>query len=196
MRYLVMLVISLSLLVARATHAVELAPLAACATSLFSEIHRTHAWSGKPPADCPARVRVDKYPDGAVATVWFWSGPPGAALRTTYSVLMRYQELAQAKALATANRDVKARGLRLERCLNSLIAANDPLDCRYKATKEYSVGEATGTERRWLIWLDDDGRQSLVEYLQSDTIPTPDQPVDLYSGQQLPPGTDIHLLLR
>jgi hypothetical protein len=35
-----------------------------------------------------------------------------------------------------------------------------------------------------------------VEYLISDTVATPDPPVDLYSGEQLPPGTDLHLLLR
>jgi hypothetical protein len=195
MRHLVIL-FTLFLLAARPALAVELGTLVSCATSVFNEIHRTHAWSGKAPADCPARVMVDKYTDGAVVTVWSWSGPPGAAVRTTYSVLMRYPELADAKALVTANRDVKARGRRLERCLNSLITVNDPLDCRYKATKEYSVGETTGTERRWLIWPDDEGRQSLVEYLISDTVATPDPPVDLYSGEQLPPGTDLHLLLR
>lgn len=196
MRRLALFLITLCLLAAPPATAAELGALVSCATSVFSEIHKTHAWSGKAPADCPARVRVDKFTDGALVTAWSWNGPPGAGARTTYTVMMSYPELSAAKALATASRDVKARGRRLERCLNSLLTVNDPLECRYKATKEYSVGETTGTERRWLIWLDDEGRQSLVEYLVSDTIPTPDPPVDLYSGERLPPGTDLHLLLR
>lgn len=196
MRYPVMLLIAISLQAAEPASAVDLGPLAACATGVFSEINKSHAWSGRAPADCPARVTVDKYPDGALVTAWLRSGPPGAEMRTSYSVLMGYREIADAKALASANRDVLARGRRLERCLNSLVTINDPLECRYKATKEYSVGETTGTERRWLVWLDDGGRQSLVEYRYGDTITEPDPPADLYSGERLPPGTDLHILLR
>ena len=196
MRYFVLLLFPLFLLAARPASAVDLGQLASCATSIFSEIHRTRAWSGKAPADCPARVRADKYSDGVLVTAWSRSGSPGAEVRTAFSVLMTYPEIAASKALAKANRDILVRGRHLERCLNSLITVNDPLDCRYKATKEYSVGETTGTERRWLVWIDDKGRQSLVEYLSGDTVFTPDPPVDLYSGEPLPPGIDLHLLLR
>jgi hypothetical protein len=143
MRHLVIL-FTLFLLAARPALAVELGTLVSCATSVFNEIHRTHAWSGKAPADCPARVMVDKYTDGAVVTVWSWSGPPGAAVRTTYSVLMRYPELADAKALVTANRDVKARGRRLERCLNSLITVNDPLDSATRPRKSTPSAKRRG----------------------------------------------------
>ena len=196
MRYFALLLFPLALLAGRPAFAVDLGQLASCTTAVFSEIHHTRAWSGKVPSECPAGVRVDKYTDGVLVTAWARSGSPGGEVLTAFSVLMTYPEIAASKALASATRDVAARSRHLEQCLNSILTVNDPLDCRYKATKEYSVGETTGTERRWLVWLDDAGRQGLVEHLAGDIVLTPDPPVDLYQGEPLPPGIDLHLLLR
>lgn len=184
------------LLTSQLASAADLGPLASCATKVFNEINRTRAWSGKAPAGCAARVAVEKWADGAQVTTWISEGGEGGWRRTTYAVLLDYAEIADAKALQRGNRDVLARAGRLGRCLNSLLTENDPLDCRHKATKDYYVGEKMGTERRWLIWLDDGGRQSVVEYLYGDTVLTPTPPADLFSGEPLPPGTDLHILLR
>jgi hypothetical protein len=109
---------------------------------------------------------------------------------------MSYREIANAQELRKANSDLLARAGRLESCLNSLLTKNDPLDCRSKSTKEYFAGEKIGTERRWLVWLDDKGRRSMVEYLSGDTTITPSPSPDISPGQSLPPGTDFHILLR
>jgi len=193
MRYFILL---LSLLVTPHADASELAPLADCASSVFNEINRTKAWSGKAPSGCAAKVSVEKRTDGALVTTWVTERTAGGWMRTAYVVLMGYAEIADGKVLARANRDVKERAARLGRCLDSLMTVNDPLYCRYKATKEYYAEEKMGTERHWLIWLDDNGRQSAVEFVIGDTTPSPAPPADIFNGEQLPPGTDFHILLQ
>jgi len=193
MRYFVLF---LTLLAVQHADASELASLADCTSSVFNEIHRTKQWSGKAPSDCSAKVSVEKRSDGALVTAWVTDRTAGGWKRTAYVVLMGYSEIADGTALARGNRDVKERAGRLGRCLDSLITVNDPLYCRYKATKEYYAEEKMGTERRWLIWLDDNGRQSAVEYVIGDTTYSPAPPADIFSGEQLPPGTDFHILLR
>lgn len=193
MRYFILLISLLSLPHA---HASELAPLADCASSVFNEINRTKAWTGKAPAGCIAKVSVEKRTDGALVTTWLTERTDRGWMRTAYVVLMGYGEIADGNALSRGNRDVKERAVRLGRCLDSLIAVNDPLYCRYKATKEYYADEKMGTERRWLIWLDDNGRQSAVEFVLGNTTLTPAPPADIFEGEQLPPGTDFHILLK
>lgn len=193
MRYVVLL---LSLCAVQYADAANLASLADCASSVFNEINRTKQWSGKAPAGCPAKVSVEKRSDGALVTTWVTDRTAGGWKRTAYVVLMGYSEIADGTALAKGNRDVKERAGRMGRCLDSLITVNDPLYCRYKATKEYYAEEKMGTERRWLIWLDDNGRQSAVEYVIGDTAYSPAPPADIFSGEQLPPGTDFHILLE
>ncbi len=178
------------------TFGADLVPLASCATKVFDEISSTRAWSGKSPVGCSTHVAVEKWADGAQVTTWITEGNEGGWVRLSYATKMGYTEIADAKALHQGNKDLQSRAKRLERCLNSLLTANDPLDCRYKASKEYDVGEKMGTMRRWLVWLDDGGRQGVVEYLSGDTVATPTPPADLFSGEPLPPGTDLHILLR
>jgi hypothetical protein len=190
------MVLLLMLLHAGQTSAADLSSLASCATKVFSEINQSHAWSGKAPAGCVARVTVEKWVDGAQVTTWITEQREERWVRTSFAVLMGYTEIADTKVLKKVNNEILSRARHLGRCLDSLIKVNDPQDCRYKATKDYYVGEKTGTEERWLIWLDDDGRRSVVEYLFGDTVATPSPPADLYTGELLPPGTDLHILLR
>lgn len=196
MRHVPLMLFLLILQTGQPAFAVDLGPLSSCATKVFKEINITRAWSGKAPVGCATHVAVEKWTDGAQVTTWITEGKEGGWVRTSYATIMGYAEIADAKTLQQSNKEVLARARRLERCLNSLLTENDPLDCRYKATKEYEAGERMGTMRRWLIWLDDGGRQSVVEYLYGDTVATPTLPADLFSGEPLPPGTDLHILLR
>jgi hypothetical protein len=88
-----------------------------------------------------------------------------------------------------------ARAKRLERCLDSINTVNDPLECRDRATKSYSADEESGVENDRIVWLDDDGRHTVVGYAYGNTTSTPSPPADLLNGQQLPPGTiiDLHM---
>lgn len=196
MLYFLMLLCSLVLLTGQAASAAELGSLTTCSTKVFKEINSTHAWSGKSPPGCAANVAVEKWTDGVQVTSWNTATVTGGWIRTTFAVLMRYAEIADAKTLQKASKDILTRSRKLERCLNSLITVNDPLDCRYKATKEYYAGEKMGIERRWLVWLDDEGRKSMVEYVYGDTVVTPTPPADFFTGQPLPPGTELHILLK
>lgn len=170
--------------------------LADCTIKVFDEIHRTGAWSGKAPAGCPAGIRVEKRADGAFVTAWSRAGGSGGWERTAFSTAVGFGELARAPLLTAAGRDIRSRARHLERCLDSLLTVNDPLDCRYKAEKSYLVGEETGTMQDRLVWLDDDGRHAVVLYTSGDTEPTPDPPAELFSGQPLPPGIPLILDLR
>jgi hypothetical protein len=177
-------------------HGQEVVGLADCATKIFKTINRTGKWSGKPPANCPEKAYVEKRPRGIFVTTWSIEEAEGGWVRTAFTCAMGYGEIAAKKALAQASRDIRARAAHLERCLNSITRVNDPLDCRDHAVKSYLVDEASGVETKRLVWLDDNGRHTVVEYAFGSTSATPTAPVDLFSGQQLPPGTVIDLRVR
>ncbi|MFA7405488.1 MAG: hypothetical protein WC007_15960, partial [Pelobacteraceae bacterium] len=88
---------------------------------------------------------------------------------------------------------ITARAARIEQCLDSIIRVNDPLECRDYATKSYSTGAEIGIEYKRTIWLDDNGRHSVVEYDYGDTRATVDTPADLFGGPALPPGTNLNI---
>ncbi len=169
--------------------------LADCTTRVFTEINRTHKWSGKSPDNCPASVAVEKRTDGVLVTAWIIRNVEGGWIRTAFTGAMGYAEIARKKELAKASRDIKQRAGHLGRCLDSINSVNDPLDCRDRATKSYSAGEETGIENDRVVWLDDNGRHAVVEYAFGNTSSTPGPPADLFRGQPLPPGLiiDLHM---
>ncbi len=196
MRYFILLLIMVLQLAGSVAYCQEITRLAACATKIFKEINHTGKWSGKPPANCPVKAVVEKLPDGIFVTTWTVEEAEGGWVRTAFTGAMDVREIARGKALAQAGKDIAVRAKHLERCLNSIRAVNDPLDCRDYATKSYVVDEESGTETKRLIWLDDSGRHTVAEYAFGTTSATPTLPVDLFSGQQLPPGTIIDLHVR
>lgn len=195
-RYSVLLLIAALQLVGSIAYGQEITRLADCATKVFKEINRTGTWSGKPPASCPVQTAVEKRSGGIFVTTWAVEEVEGGWVRTGFTGAMDYGEVARGKALRQAGRDIAARARHLERCLNSIITVNDPLDCRDYATKSYLVDEESGTETKRLVWLNDNGRHTVVEYAFGTTSATPAPPVDLFSGQQLPPGTIIDLRVK
>lgn len=195
-RYSVLLLMAIMQCAGSAAHGQELGGLADCATKVFKEINRTGKWSGKPPAGCPAKVSVEKRPAGIFVTTWSVAEAEGGWVRTAFTGAMSFAEVAGKKALARAGKDIAARARHLERCLNSITKVNDPLDCRDHAVKSYLVDEESGTETKRLVWLDDEGRHTVVEYAFGTTSATPTPPVDLFSGHQVPPGTIIDLRVR
>jgi uncharacterized membrane protein YgcG len=98
---------------------------------------------------------------------------------------MGYAEMADKSDVIKAGKEIQSRGVRLGRCLESLITVKDPLECRYQANKSYLVGEETGTRHDWLIWLDDKGRHTVVEYSFGNTEFNPTSPADLPGNQPL-----------
>jgi hypothetical protein len=56
MRYTALLLAVALMLVGTAAPAADIPLLAACTNKVFNEIHRTHKWSGKAPAACPATI--------------------------------------------------------------------------------------------------------------------------------------------
>jgi hypothetical protein len=195
MRYIIQLFILAMLTAGLPASAADITSLAGCATRVFDEINRTHKWAGKTPVGCSAEIAVEQRPDGVFVTTWAFENAGAGWVRTAFTAAMGYDEIARKKELVKANRDIMARAGRLDRCLNSIITVNDPLECRDHATKSYLVGEETGTENQRLIWLDDNGRHTVAEYSFGDTESTPDPPADLFSSPPLPPGTilDLHL---
>jgi hypothetical protein len=183
------------MLVGTAAPAADIPLLAGCTTKVFEEIRRTHKWSGKAPAACPATIVVEKRTDGVLVTAWAIRSVEGGWVRTAFSGAMGYGEIAGKKELARAGRDILARARRLERCLDSINTVNDPLECRDRATKSYAAGEESGVENDRIVWLDDDGRHTVVEYAFGNTTATPSPPADLFNGQQQPPGMiiDLHI---
>ncbi|GFE62007.1 hypothetical protein [Geobacter sp. AOG2] len=173
--------------------AADVPQLAGCTTKVFDEIRRTRTWSGKAPGGCPASIAVEKRANGVVVTAWTTRNVDGGWVKTAFSSAMGYGEIARKKELAAASRDIVARAKHLERCLESINTANDPLDCRDRATKSYIAGEESGVENDRIVWLDDNGRHTVVEYAFGNTEPTPSPPADLLDGQQLPPGVIIDL---
>ena len=174
----------------------DVVSLARCVDKTFSVIGTTGTWSGKPPAGCPAKVVVEQRPGGMYVTTWRVEQADGGWVRTAFTGAMATVELGDKKRRTQAGKDMVKRAAHLERCLKSINAVNDPLDCRDYATKSYLVDEESGVETNRLVWLDDDGRHAVVEYTVGTTSATPSPPADLLSGQQLPPGTIINLRVR
>jgi len=196
MRYFILLLIVALQLASSAAYCQEITRLASCATKIFKEINSSGKWSGKSPANCPVKVEVEKRPDGIFVTTWTVEEAEGGWVRTAFTGAMDFREVAKGRALAQAGRDIATRAKHLERCLDSITKVNDPLDCRDYATKSYVVDEESGTETKRLIWLDDNGRHTVAEYAFGTTSAIPTPPVDLFSGQQLPPGTIIDLHVK
>ncbi|QEM69988.1 hypothetical protein FO488_18700 [Geobacter sp. FeAm09] len=196
MRYPASLLALLLMLAAVPAHGGDVALLATCTTKVFGEINRTQKWSGKPPAKCPASITVEKRTDGVLVTAWVIRSVEGGWIRTAFSGAMGYGEIAGKKELARAGRDIVARAKHLERCLDSINATNDPLDCRDRATKSYTAGEESGVENDRIVWLDDNGRHAVLEYAFGNTSSTPSPPADLFNGQPLPPGVVLDLRIN
>lgn len=198
MRYAIQLIIPVLMLASFPASAADMIGLAECTTKVFTEINRTQKWSGKAPSGCKARVAVEKRPSGIFVIAWGVQPTDGGWVRAAFSAGMGYAEVAVKNELVRANHDILNRAERIERCLNSIITVNDPLECRDRATKSYLAGEETGTENNRLIWLDDNGRHTVAEYSYGTTTATPAPPADLLSDQSLPPGMtiDLHLLRR
>jgi hypothetical protein len=173
--------------------AVELKPLADCSIHVFREINRSHAWSGKQPKGCNAEVYVEKRPEGIFVTAWISSSSERGWERVSLSAAMGFFEVADRKTLEKAGRDITARAARIERCLDSIIRVNDPLECRDYATKTFSAGEETGIEYKRSIWLDDNGRHSVVEYAYGDASVSVSPPAELFGGAALPPGMELNI---
>ena len=193
MRYLFWLTMLFVLTICIPAQAVELQPLADCSIKVFREINRSRVWSGKPPKGCLVSVYVEKRPTGVFVTTWNSGSSEGGWVRVSFSAAMGFFEVADRKTLEKAGHDITARAVRVERCLNSIIRSNDPLECRDHATKIYSAGDETGVEYNRIIWLDDNGRHSVVEYAYGDTRAVVSPPADLFGGPALPPGTNLNI---
>ncbi|HEX9078342.1 MAG TPA: hypothetical protein VF795_02060, partial [Desulfuromonadaceae bacterium] len=167
------IMLPLLLVITTPVFAADISGLADCAARVFGEIQRTQKWSGKAPSGCSSGVRVERRPSGLFVTVWDIEAADEGWVRTGFSAGMGYGELSTKKLLARAKHDIMARAAHIGRCLDSIIAVNDPLDCRDRATKSYVAGEETGIEDDRLIWLDDNGRHTVVEYSSGNTTATP-----------------------
>jgi hypothetical protein len=165
----------------------EVTDLADCTKKVFNEINRTRKWSGKPLDGCKGHVAVEKRPGGVFVAAWSVERAEGGWIMTAFSGAMGYAEIADKQALARAAKDITSRAIRLERCLNSILTVNDPLECRDRSTKVYHVSEEAGTEIRRLVWLDDDGRHTVVEYVSGSTSVSMVQPVELLNGASSSP---------
>lgn len=176
--------------------ALEVQPLADCAVKVFSDINSKRVWTGKPPLGCMARINVEQRASGIFVTAWNSGNSRQGWERLSFSAAMGFAEIASGKLLKKAGRDIKARAVRIERCLNSIIQVNDPLECRDRATKSYVAGEEVGLEYERQIWLDDNGRHSVVEYAHGDSSAAVSPPADLFSGPALPPGTQLNIHIR
>ncbi len=198
MRHIVLQLLLLLIILCAPAHALNIQGLADCTVKVFSEINRTDAWSGKAPAQCPADIYVERRPSGIFVTTWVVANSESGWVRTSFSAAMGVAEIAGKDSLKKAGSDITARAARIERCLNSIITVNNPLECRDNAVTSYLAGEETGTENKRLIWLDDNGRHTVVEYSYGDTTSTPSPPADLFSTQAVPAGVklDIHMRTR
>jgi len=174
----------------------DIVTLAGCTNRVFREINTTRKWSGQPPAACSARVAVEKRDDGIFVTAWRFRNGPSGWERTAFSGAMGFAEVASRKELTRAERELLNRAARLERCLHSILAVNDPLECRDRATKSYLAGEATGMETDRIIWLDDNGRHAVAGYTRGNTSSSPVPPADLFGGERVLPGIILNLHMR
>jgi hypothetical protein len=197
MQYILWVIIILVSGISIPAQGVEVLPLADCSIKVFKEINTTHKWSGKSPDGCFAHVYVEKRDNSIFITTWRNSSTENGWTMTSLSTAMGYYEVADRKELKKAARDISSRAARIERCLNSIILKNDPLECRDYGTKTFSAGEDLGTEYKRKIWLDDDKRHSIIEYDYGNTRKASNpEPADLFGGPAFPPGMniDIHVI--
>jgi hypothetical protein len=192
MRYLFCLTALFILTIGIPAQGVELKSLADCSIKVFRDINRSHVWTGKPPDGCFARVYVEKRPTGIFVTTWNSGRSESGWIRVSFSAAMGFFEVADRKELEKAGRDISARAARVERCLDSIIRVNDPLECRDYATKTYSAGEMTGIEHVRSIWLDDNGRHVVAGHAFGDSRAAVSPPTELFSGPALPPGAKLN----
>lgn len=181
------------LLFSNIVQGVEVRPLADCTVKVFTDIGRNSGWSGKAPAGCPGTIRVEQRAAGVFVTMWIGDSSGNGWDRISFSAAVGLGEIGNKKLLKKAGRDIKARAARLERCLDSILRVNDPLECRDRATRSYSAGDVSGFESERTIWLDDNGRHSVVEYANGDTKAVVTAPADLFGGTALPPGTKLNI---
>lgn len=181
------------ILAAQPAAAATVDTLASCTAKVFSVIGRTHKWSRKPPAGCPAGLAVTKHEDGALVTFWTVTRSGDGWVQTSFSAAETYEELAHPNSLSAANRDVLARGRRLSRCLQTQGTTHVPDECRMRGSKETLASEESGVKDISQITLSDMDRYCAVEYVVGDTIATPSEPADMETGSALPPGIQIKL---
>lgn len=193
MRYLLSLTTFALFFSCLPVQALEIRPLADCAIKVFRTINRNQAWSGKPPDGCMAGIHVEKRPEGVFVTTWNSGRSEAGWVRLSLSSAMGFYEIADRKLLKEAASDISARAARIERCLDSIIRVNDPLECRDHATKTYSAGEEFGVEYKRNVWLDDNGRHSVVEHAYGNTRVAVGPPADLFDGPAWPPGTELKI---
>ena len=175
-------------------HASDVKELAACTVKIFKEINGTRKWSGKSPAGCPSTVAVEKRPEGVFITIWKIEQVNGGWVNTAFSTAEGYWEVASKKDLAKANRDIMSRARRLARCLDSVIAGNNPLDCGLRWNKSYHAGETTGSDIEKIIWLKDDGRNAVIEFSYGDSVTEPSEPADIIETSPLPYGMIVNVI--
>jgi hypothetical protein len=190
------LIILLSVTICLPAYAVDIVSLSDCSIRVYQELRATQTWSGKAPKGCADSVYVEKYLNGIKVTAWTAGQSGENWVRVSFSTVMVYPEMGAKKAFKKARQDITSRATRIERCLNSIISVNDPLECRDKAMKSYLAGEEIGIEYDRQIWLDDDGRYAVVDYSYGNTSKTVSPPADLFSGQALPPGTKLNIFIR
>jgi hypothetical protein len=174
-------------------YASDVTELAACTVKIFKEINQTLKWSGKPQTGCPATVAVEKRQEGVFITIWKINKVNGGWVNTAFSSSEGYWEIANKKDLAKANYEIMSRAKRLEKCLDSILATNDPLECRQKAIKSYQSGEEIGLEKQKTIWLDDNGRHAVVEFSYGTSEMEPTEPADIIQTSPLPNGMVINI---
>ena len=196
MRIFLTLSILLSSFGTSLAYASDVTKLAACTVKIFSEINRTHKWSGKPPEGCPATVALEKRSDGVFITIWKTDKVDGGWINAAFSAALGYWEIVSNRDLKNANHEIMSRAKRLAKCLDSILAVNDPLECRQKAVKSFLVGETSGTEKQKTIWLDDGGRHAVVEYSYGTDMTEPTGPPDIVETSPLPSGMVIDVLPR
>ena len=167
--------------------------LASCTAKVFSEIGRTHKWSGKPPAGCPSHLAVTKHEGGALVTFWTVTRAGDGWVQTSFSAAESYEELARPDSVSAANKDVLARGRRLSRCLQTQGTTHVPDECRMRGTRETLAEEESGVKDISQITLNDTDRYCAVEYVVGDTSATPSEPADIEAGNALPPGILIKI---
>ena len=196
MRYICGWITLLFVLVDVPSYALDLSPLSKCSIQVFNKIRQTRTWSGEAPAGCFGKVHVEKRLAGIFVTIWLTENSNQGWARLSLSSAMGFSEFDDKLGFTKASRDITARAIRLERCLNSIISVNDPLECRDSGTKSYLAGEEIGIEHKRLVWLDDNGRHSVVEYSYGDTSAVVSPPADLFNGQEMLPGMDLNLHIR
>lgn len=193
MRYLICIATVLSMCVSVNAQTRDLKALADCSVKVFRDINHSQSWSGKAPDGCNAEIYVEKRTSGIFVTTWIGSSSRNGWERVALSSAMSFAEVASKQRLGKAGRDIAVRAARIERCLDSIIRVNDPLECRDNATKTYSAGDDVGVEYNRSIWLEDSGRHTVVEYAYGDTEKVINVPADLIGGPALPLGLDLKL---